>query len=108
MIIAKACIVISDYETAKIHIENAIILAGKFNLKDLLSRLYLLYGKYFQEIGLLKTEHQKEYLQGANKMYEKATDVIKQTKNNSVHVETEKAKQVLKSFCQLNSIRLDT
>ena len=35
------------YETAKIHIENAIILAGKMNIKDLLSRLYLLYGKYF-------------------------------------------------------------
>ena len=36
MVIAKASIVISDYETAKIHIENAIILAGKFNLKDLI------------------------------------------------------------------------
>ena len=107
MVIAKASIVISDYETAKIHIENAIILAGKFNLKDLLSRLYLLYGKYFQEIGLLKTEHQADYLKGADKMYEKATEVIKQTKNNSVHIENEKAKQVLKSFCQLNSIKLD-
>ena len=40
------------------NIENAIILASKFNMKDILSRLYLLYGKYFQEIGLLKTEKQ--------------------------------------------------
>ena len=108
MVIAKASIVISDYETARIHIENAIILASKFNLKDLLSRLYLMYGKYFQEIGLLKTEHQTDYLKGANKMYEKATEVLKQTKNNAIHIETEKAKQVLKSFCQLNSIKLDS
>ena len=106
MVIAKACIVISDYETAKIHIENAIILASKFNMKDILSRLYLLYGKYFQEIGLLKTDKQADYLKGASKMYDKATELIKQTRNNCVHIETEKAKNVLKSFCQLNSIAI--
>ena len=105
-VISKACIVISDYETAKIHIENAIILTSKFNMKDLLSRLYLLYGKYFQEIGLLKTDKQSEYLAGAGKMYEKATEVVKQTKNNCVYIEIEKAKNVLKSFCQLNSIKI--
>ena len=105
-VIAKACIIISDYETAKIHIENAIILANKFNMKDTLSRLYLLYGKYFQEIGLLKTDKQADYLKGASKMYEKATELIKQTRNNCVHIENEKAKNVLNSFCQLNSISI--
>ena len=106
MIIARASIVISDYETAKIHIENAIIMASKFNMKDILSRLYLLYGKYFQEIGLLKTDKQAEYLKGAEKMYEKATNVVKQTRNNCVYMEIEKAKNVLNSFCQLNNISI--
>ena len=106
MVIVKACIVISDYETAKIQIENAIILASKFNMKDILSRLYLLYGKYFQEIGLLKTDKQSEYLKGAGKMYEKATEIVKQTKNNCVYIEKKKKKNVLKSFCQLNSISI--
>ena len=106
MVITKASIIISDYETAKIQIENAIILASKFNMKDILSRLYLLYGKYFQEIGLLKTERQPDYLKGASKMYEKATELVKQTKNNCVYVEIEKSKNVLKSFCQLNSIQV--
>lgn len=106
MLISKASIVISDYETAKIQLENAIILAGKFNMKDILSRLYLLYGKYFQELGLLKTEKQPEYLKGSDKMYEKATEIVKQTKNNCVYIEIEKAKNVLKSFCQLNSIKI--
>lgn len=105
-VITKASIIISDYETAKIQIENAIILASKFNMKDILSRLYLLYGKYFQEIGLLKTERQPDYLKGASKMYEKATELVKQTKNNCVYVEIEKSKNVLKSFCQLNSIQV--
>ena len=106
IVIAKSCIVIADYETAKIHIENAIILASKFNLKDILSRLYLLYGKYFQELGLMKTDKQTQYLQSSDKMYEKAIELIKHTRNNSVYIETEKAKTVLKSFCQLNGISL--
>ena len=106
MLIVKASIVISDYETAKIQIENAIILASKFNMKDILSRLYLLYGKYFQELGLLKTDKQADYLKGADKMYEKATEIVKQTKNNCIYIEIEKAKNVLKSFCQLNSINI--
>ncbi len=106
MLIVKASIVISDYETAKIQIENAIILASKFNMKDILSRLYLLYGKYFQELGLLKTDKQSDYLKGAGKMYEKATEIVKQTKNNCIYIEIEKAKNVLKSFCQLNSISI--
>lgn len=106
MLIIKASIVISDYETAKIQIENAIILASKFNMKDILSRLYLLYGKYFQELGLLKTDKQADYLKGAGKMYEKATEIVKQTKNNCIYIEIEKAKNVLKSFCQLNSINI--
>ena len=106
MLIVKASIVISDYETSKIQIENAIILASKFNMKDILSRLYLLYGKYFQELGLLKTDKQADYLKGAGKMYEKATEIVKQTKNNCIYIEIEKAKNVLKSFCQLNSISI--
>ena len=55
---------------------------------------------------MLKTQQQVDYLKGAEKMYEKATDIVKQTKNNNIYVEIEKAKNVLKSFCQLNSIKL--
>lgn len=106
IVIAKACITISDYDTAKIHIETAINVTRKFGMKDLLSRLYLLYGKYFQEIGLVKGPQQMEYLEGAAKMYERASDVVKITRNNHVHVSIEKAKSVLKSFCQLNHISI--
>lgn len=104
MIIAKASIVLSDYETGKINIEGAIHIAMKYNMKDILSRLYLLYGKYFQEIGLLKTDKQYDYLKCANKMYAKASELVMQTRNNCVHIEIEKAKKVLKSFCMLNNI----
>lgn len=106
MVIAKCCLTTSDFETAKIHLESAILLARKFNLKDLLSRLYVLYGKYFQEIGLIKSSRQQEYLQGAQKMYEKAAEIIAQTKNKYVHSDLQKAQNVLKSFCRLNGIEI--
>lgn len=106
MVIAKCCLTTSDFETAKMHLESAILLARKFNLKDLLSRLYVLYGKYFQEIGLIKSSRQQEYLQGAQKMYEKAAEIIAQTKNKYVHSDLQKAQNVLKSFCRLNGIEI--
>ena len=106
IVIAKACITMSEYETAKINIESAIAQAEKFNLNDLLSRLYLLYGKYFQEIGLVKSAHQTDYLRGAVKMFDKASKLVQQTRNNYVHIDIQKSKNVLKSFCQLNNIKL--
>lgn len=106
MVIAKCSLTNSDFETAKIHIEGAIMIARKFNLKDLLSRLYLLYGKYFQELGLTKSKHQIEYLQSAEKLYDEAKLLIEQTKNKYVYADLKKAQSVLKSFCQLNAIEL--
>lgn len=106
MVIVKACITISDYEQAEIHLESAINLAKKFNLKDLLSRLYLLYGKYYQELGFVKSAHQGEQLRNAMLMFEKVSALVKTTRNNYVHIKNEKSKNVLHSFCQLNGIKI--
>lgn len=105
-VIAKCAITNSDFETAKIHLEGAIILARKFNLKDILSRLYLLYGKYFQELGLIKSPKQTEYLEASSKLYEQSKELIEQTRNRTVYTDLKKAQSVLKSFCQLNGIDL--
>ena len=106
MVIAKCCITISDFESAKAQLESAILTARKFNLKDLLSRLYILYGKYFQELGLIKSPQQLEYLHGAEKMYQQAEELIVQTRNAYVHSDLKKAKNVLASFCKLNNIEI--
>ena len=106
MVIAKCCMTLSDFDTAKIHIENAIFTAKKFNMNDILSRLFLLYGNYFQEIGLIKSPQQLEYLQAAEKMYKKSETIIKQTENRYVYSELKKAKDILKSFCRMNYIKL--
>ncbi len=106
IIIAKSFMTTSDYESAKMYIEAGIETAKKYNMNDLLSRLYLLYGRYFHEIGLVKSDEQKDYLQGASKMYELASNLVRQTRNNHVYVEIEKAKNALQSFTEVNSIKL--
>lgn len=106
MIIAKCAITTGDFELAKMYVETGIQTAKRYNMNDLLSRLFLVYGKYFQELGLNNSPNQTEYLTASAKMYSKATELVKLTRNNIVHIEIEKAKNVLKIFCQKNEIKL--
>lgn len=103
-VIAEAHMAQAEYEFAKVHIEKAILIARKFELLNLLSDLYLLYGKYLQDLALLKTEAQVDYVQGAYKMYRKAIMIAQGIKNNYLIARIEKSKTVLNSFCQLNGI----
>lgn len=105
-VIAEAFMAQADYEMAKVHIEKAIMVARKFELLNLLSDLYLLYGKYLQDIALIKTEAQIDYVMGASKMYKKAFLIAQGIKNSYLLSQVEKSKTVLNSFCQLNGIIL--
>ena len=106
LLIAKAYMEDSDYETAKINLESAIILAKKYNQNDLLSKIYLLYGKYYQDIGTIQSPNQAEYLKGAAKMYEKAMDLVgSQTKNIYVRNKIDEQKKLLISYCELNGFK---
>ena len=104
IVMAKANFALSDLATAKIYITDAIEIAKKYGMNDLLCRLYLLYGKYFQEQGLKKSPEQAKYLEGAKKMYELAQNLFKQTRNTHVHIEIEEAKSVLKAFMANNKL----
>ena len=106
MIIAQCAITTSDFETAKINLETAINIAKRYSINDILSRLYLLYGKYFQELGLVKSPQQSEYLEGAQKMYSQAEEIIIKTKNNSVFKELKLATKSLSTFCVMNNIKI--
>ncbi len=106
IVMAKCALTMSDFETAQMNIETAILAAQKFNLKDMLSRLYLLYGKYFQELGLKKSSKQIDYLHSADKLYAQARVIIEETQNKYVYKDLRKAQNVLESFCKLNSLEL--
>lgn len=105
-VIAEACMVQADYELAKIHIEKALSIAKKFELTNLIAEMYLLYGKYLQDVALVKTDSQMDYILGASKMYKKAELMSQSIKNNYLLTQVEKSKTVLNSFCQLNNIIL--
>lgn len=105
-VIAEAFIVQAEYEIAKVHIEKAILIARKFEMLNFLADLYLLYGKYLQDIALVKTDAQYDYILGAAKMYKKAGLISQGINNAYLNTKIDKAKTVLNSFCQLNGITL--
>lgn len=105
-VIAEAFMAQSDYEAARVHIEKAIMVARKFELLNLVADLYLLYGKHLQDIALIKTEAQGDYVINASKMYKKASLVAKGIKNYYILSKIDKSMAVLNSFCQLNGIKL--
>ncbi len=83
------------------------MMARKFELLNLLSDLYLMYGKYLQDMALVKTDAQEDYVIGAAKMYKKSLLLAQGVKNSYLCAQVEKAKSVLQSFCQLNKIELN-
>ena len=106
-IIAEAYMAQADYESAKVHIEKAILVARKFELFNLLAELYLLYGKYLQDIALVKKETKIDYVTSAFKMYKKASLISHGLKNSALSAKIEKSRTVLNSFCTLNSITIE-
>lgn len=107
ILLAKAYIELSDYETAKINIESAIVLAKKYSMNDLLSKLYFLYGKYNQDLGSIQSTNQSEYLKGAIKMYNKSLELAQnKTKNKYVFDIANEYKQNLTSYCETNGFKI--
>ena len=99
-ILGSAYMNIADYSSAKIHIEEGLRLAKKCNMFDMMSRLFLLYGTYYYDIGKIATENQIEYLRGSAVMFEKAmTYVVKETKNQHIKDSISKAKERLNVLC---------
>lgn len=107
LVIARAYINIADFTSAKIHIEDGLKIAKKYEMNDLLSRAFLLYGKYYFEIGSLSTNNRLDYLKGSALMYEKCSEIVKNlTKNIAVKSELIFQKDKLRDFCAKNEIEL--
>jgi len=106
MVLAKAYMIKEDYETSRIYLDKALQIAQTYELHDMIARLYLLYGKLYQELGLHKSSKQKEFLKMSGVMYERSLKTIRKTQNNYLFRELSKAEKVLKSFCEINGIKL--
>ena len=103
-IIGEAYLALQDYDSAKAYIEGAIGVARQFDLLDILSELYFLYGKYLQELSTIKSESQRDYALSAFKMYDKSVNLA-QNLHNSILVSTVRAANTeLRRYCRKHGI----
>ncbi len=107
ILLAKAHMELSDYESAKIDLESAVIIAKKYNMNDLMSKIYFLSGKQNQDLGTIQGANQIEYLKGASKMYKKALDIVlTTTRNTYMKTKIEEQTNILMSYCSLNGFSI--
>lgn len=107
LLLAKTYMNIADFQTAKVHLETALNISKKHKLNDTLSKVYLIYGKYYFEIGSIQSDKQKEYLRGALMMYERGMEiVVKETKNSYIKNVLTDLKTKLNDFCKENGFKL--
>jgi len=102
-LIAKAYMKLSDFESAKNNLESAVSIAKKYNMNDFVSKIYFIFGKYYQEIGTVNSQNQTEYLKGAVKMYDKALEKVnKNTRNSYLKNKIIAYKKSLETYCTNN------
>jgi Tfp pilus assembly protein PilF len=107
LLLAKAYIKISDYESAKMNIDFALALSKKYGMNDLLSKVYLVYARYYQDLGTIQSPNQMEYLKGAKTMYDRALDtVVKHSRSVYMKDTITENRNVFDAFCESNEIVL--
>ncbi len=103
-IIGEAYLALQDYDSAKAYIESAIGVARQFDLLDVLSELYFLYGKYLQELTTIKSDSQQNYALSAFKMFDKAVNLAQNLHNGLLVNTIMTSNTELRRFCKKNGI----
>ncbi len=103
-IIGEAYLALQDYDSAKAYIESAIGIARQFDILDVLSELYFLYGKYLQELSTIKSDSQRDYAVSAFKMYDKSVNLAQNLHNGNLVSTVMAANTELRRYCQKNGI----
>ena len=93
-----------DFDSAKIYLEKAILLAKQFGLDLILVKCYIQYAKYYQELALPKTTLRSTYIKQALKMFQLAKNVSITSEQGFLQRLIKDELQVLTSFCRLNGI----
>lgn len=103
-IIGEAYLALQDYDSAKAYIESAIGIARQFDLLDILSELYFLYGRYLQELSTIKSDSQRDYAVSAFKMFDKSVNLAQSLHNGILVSTVMTANTELRRYCQKNGI----
>lgn len=97
---------LQDYDSAKMYIEKALLIAKNYEIKYQLAELYLLYAKYLQDYALISTNKKVDLILSAQQMIKKSSIIADDLKLVSLLSSVEKSTTILNSFCQMNGIVL--
>ena len=105
MQIAEIYTIKGDLDAAKMYIEKALLLTKKYNLNYQRTKLYLMYGKYFEERLLKKPEKQSTIAPLVIKNYKAAMTLAKKLSLEMFYNEAKAATTNFETFCKLNKVK---
>jgi len=105
-LIGEIYLALQDFDSSKVYIEKALLIAKNFDLKYQLIDLYLLYSRYLQDYASTLTDKKIDNILLAEQMNKKAALINDELKLISATSAIEKANTILNSFCQVNGISL--
>lgn len=105
-LISEVYMLKGDFENSKIYIEQAIELATKMELHLFLTKLYLLYGKSYQEMAVSNELNRQENAINAQAFYLTSLQFAERIENESLIGQINNEINNLNTFCQLAGIKL--
>jgi len=97
-------IIKGDFEAARMHVEQALMAAKSHNSYLLESKLFLTYGKIFQEIAAISGEDKQENVKLAHEYFMESLNIAQKIENEHMIIQIEKEFTNLSTFCQLSGI----
>ena len=95
-----------DFESSKIYLEKALLIARQQDLQYILVKTYLQCARLYQELALPKTSLRSNYIKQALKMFQNAKNIPIVNDSTSLQKTIKSELNILTSFCKLNGIVL--
>jgi predicted ATPase len=99
-------IIKGDFEAARMHTEQALLSARDLGLYLLEAKLFLTYGKIFQEIAAISSDDKQNNVNLAHEYFMEALNIAQKLENEYIILKIEKEFVNLSTFCQLSGITI--
>lgn len=99
-------IIKGDFEAARMYTEQALMASRDLSLYLLESKLFLTYGKIFQEIAAISDEDKQNNVNLAHEYFMESLNIAQKLENENMILKIEKEFVNLSTFCQLSGIMI--
>lgn len=99
-------IIKGDFEAARMYTEQALMSSRDLNLYLLESKLFLSYGKIFQEIAAISDDDKQNNVNLAHEYFMESLNIAQKLENEYMIIKIEKEFVNLSTFCQLSGIMI--